>query len=587
MKKDMIGVIACVAIVIVASAAVCVSLAKEDNQVVADTVVLGKIYTSNENGDYAQALAVKDGKYIYVGDADGVDKYIKKGTTKVIDYNNKGLIMAGATEGHGHYAMQGVLVALGLGLTGDTPEKILDNVRAYVANHPDNSLYFTFGWNNVKMQTIKATYDMRSALDEICSDKVMMILDDSGHNAFCNSKAFEVAGVTKETVIRGGVIAKDATTGELLGLVSDMANNYVIKKAVSTQSLITEENYAKICQAMEKSLHKNGYTNYQDGWLNYFGAQALDCLMSYDNSTGLTIYLGGSHKIDSYDDWDAELDLAEQYMEKYDTEHFSYNTIKLFADGEAVESMSGWMKDEDAYADGSTGTQVWDTDTMNAIVKEANEKGLSVHVHAQGSAATEQVVNAYVAAKNTAKDGVYNGICHGRNITEETKQKMAENDIYAAININWRVLVDQKDADKVTQVLSLDVAKAGYPVKSLLDKGVVVTSSTDVPSDAGAPTSVCGIIEVAVNDTRPEFEVWELDPNEKVSVEQAIDIMTINGAKQLQIEDSRGSIEVGKFADFLFLDRDITTCAPETIHEGNVVSVYFEGKEVYRTDLKN
>ena len=582
MKKNAIIAIACVALVVAGAFVCCNSIINSDANT-ADTVVYGKIYTSNAAGDYAEAIAVKDGKYVYVGDEAGVKSYIKDGKTKIIDYRDKGLIMAGATEGHGHYAMQGVLLALGLSVTGDTKEDIIKNVTKYVEDNPDNEVYYSFGWNNIKMTATKATIDMRSELDKICKDKPMLITDDSGHNGFCNSKAFELAGVTKDTKIAGGEYSKDPETGELLGLASDMAYNYILKNVMATKFKIAEEDYAAVSQTMEENLHMNGYTYYQDGWLNYFGSEAMDCLSEYDNTTGLTIYISGSYKIDSYEKWEEGIDNAVKCMEKYSTDHFVYNTIKLFADGEAVESGSGWMKEKYVdYEKYGYGTQVWPDETMNALVKAANEKGLSVHVHAQGDAASEQVVNAFINAESTAKDGIYNGICHARNITDETKKKMGEHHIYAAVNINWRTLIDKSLGDEfVKQLLTEDLAKAGYPIKSLIDNGVNISSSTDVPAASGAPISVCGIIEVAVNDTCADKDVWQLDPAERVTVEQAINIMTINGAKQLQIEDTRGSIEVGKYADFLFLDKDITTCDADKIHEGNVVSVYFEGKECY------
>ncbi len=305
----------------------------------------------------------------------------------------------------------------------------------------------------------------------------------------------------------------------------------------------------------------------------------MDCLKEYDEKEGLSIIASGSHKIDSYDDWKTELDNAESSMKKYPTNHFKFNVIKLFADGEAVESKSGWLID--GYPDGTHGTQVWETDVMDSIVKAANDKGLSVHVHSQGDAAVAQAVDAFVKAGNKSKASIHNGICHGRNITEDSKKKMGENNIYAAENINWRTLIAAKNADQVPAMLDVNLAKAGFPVKSLLDAGVNVSSSTDVPAASGAPVDVCGIMEVAVNDTRPDMEVWQLDEKERVTIEQALDIMTINGAKQLMIENERGSIEMGKFADFVMLTKDITTCEKDKIHEAEVSSVYFEGKEVY------
>lgn len=544
---------------------------------VADTVVYGKIYTSNAKQEYVQALAVKDGKYIYVGNEAGVKEYID-GSTKIVDYRGKGLVMPGATEGHGHYVGYGALSYLDFTVEGKTQDEILKNVKEFVERNPDKEVYYTFGWDNVAMLDTKEKIEMKSKLDEICKDKVMLIVDNSGHNAFFNSKAAEVAGITKDTQIVGGVLSK-GEDGELLGLASDMAMNYLLKHAVATKQIIQESDYEGIAKAMEKTLHSFGYTYYQDGWTNYFGTQLLDALSEYDKNTGLSVVIAGTYKIDSYDDWKAELMKAKECSEKYPTNHFKYNAIKLFADGESVEGKSGWLID--GYKDGTHGTQVWDDETMNAIVKAANEAGISMHIHSQGDAATRQVVNAYINAESVQKGGIYNGICHGRNITEDSKKKMGEHHIYAAENINWRVLTPKDKEDMIEGILDMSLFKAGYPIKSLIDNGVLVTSSTDVPAASGAPTTVTGIIEVAVNDTRGDFEVVQHNESERVSVEQAMDILTINGAKQLQMEKERGSIEIGKYADFIFINKDISTCAKDTIHEGEVETVYFEGKEVY------
>ncbi len=550
---------------------------ESSSSAVADTVVYGKIYTSNSNQEYVEAFAVKDGKYVYVGDEEGVKPYIKDGTTKVIDYRDKGIVMSGATEGHGHYVAYGALKHLNFMVGGKTQDEILKNVKEYVEKNPDKNVYYTFGWNNVAMLSVKETIDMKSKLDEICKDKVMLIVDDTGHNAFFNSKAAEVAGVTKDTQIAGGVLSK-GENGELLGLASDMAMNYLIKYAVATEQIIQESDYEGIVKTMEETLHSYGYTYYQDGWTNYFGTQFLDTLSEYDKNAGLSVVVGGTYKIDSYDDWKTEMTKVKEYSEKYPTNHFKYNTIKLFADGEAVESKSGWLID--GYKDGTHGTQVWDADTMNAIVKTANEAGISMHIHSQGDAATQQVVNAYINAESSQKGSIFNGICHGRNISDDSKKKMGEHHIYAAENINWRVF-PKDEGEMIEGFLDTSLFKAGYPIKSLLDNGVLVTSSTDVPADSGAPITVPGIIEVAVNDSRGDVEVLQHDESERVSVEQAMDIMTINGAKQLQIEDERGSIEVGKYADFIFINKDISSCEKDKIHEGEVKTVYFEGREIY------
>lgn len=545
---------------------------------IADVVVYGKIYTSNASDKYAEAFAVKDGKYVYVGTEDGVSEYVEDGTTTVIDYRDKGLVMAGATEGHGHYLVAAELVTTGTYLEASSADEIIAGIRSYVEGHPDKNAYFTQGWlYNGEMLESRHTYNMRAALDEVCADKPILMMDDVGHNAFLNSKALDLAGYTSGLEVEGGSFSKDEN-GNLLGLVSDVAVNYAMEKVILQNEIISKHEVRQALASAADTLHANGYTNYFDAYTNWFGEATYEGVKEQDEQAGLTFNMIASYKIDPYADIDEKVEIARDYMDRYSSEHFRSNNVKLFADGGAVEVMTGWMLE--GYADGTHGNQVWSDDRMNEIVKKLNEKGVSVHVHASGDGATTQVVNAFVNAEQTAAEGVYNGLGHSRHITEETKDMMAEHHIYSATNICWRYeLADTVEDDK--QIMDYETFLDGYPMKSLIDRGIVMTSSTDYPANAGAPTDVCGIIEVGVNGTLAEGPSIRMAEDEYLSVEEMLDVMTINGAKQFQLEDQRGSIEVGKYADFLLLDKDITTCDLDKIHEGKVTKVYFEGVEVY------
>ena len=546
----------------------------------ADTVVYGKIYTSNANHEYVEAFAVKDGKYIYVGTEDGVKPYIEEGKTKIIDRRDSGLVMAGATEGHGHYLLAAELSEMGAIVGGGTPDEILDNMKKYVEANPDKNVYFVQGWETGgDMQELKFTYNMRQALDEICSDKVILMMDNVAHNAFMNTKGFEAAGYNKDTVIEGGSFAKDAN-GEFLGLVSDVAVNYAVEKVITKSSIISVAEVREAIKGASDLLHSYGYTNYFDAFTSMFGPETYEGIKEEDEQEGLTFNCIASYKIDPYANIDDAVSVAHDYMDKYSSEHFKANNIKLFADGGAVEVGTGWMLEP--YADGSHGNQVWPDDKMNEMVKKANEQGLSVHVHASGDGATTQAVEAFINAEDTAADGVHNGLGHSRHITDDIKTKMAEHNIYSATNICWRyhVLGEKVPMDE-------ELCNQGYPMKSLLDKGVVLTSSTDYPANDGAPSDVCGIIELGVNGTIEGLETERMAEDEYLTVEEMLDVLTINGAKQFDFEDERGSIEVGKYADFISIDKDITNCEKTDIHNGKVDLVYFEGNEVYSLNDNN
>ena len=564
---------------------------------VADTVVYGKIYTANANHDYAEAFAVKDGKYIYVGTKDEAQKYVKEGTTQVIDYSD-GFVMPGATEGHGHYIMIATLTALDLIKITTTVDDFLAFVKEVVEKNPDSTLYLTYGWDNVALTDVKSTINIREELDKICSDKPMVMIDNTGHNIFMNSKTIELAGLTGDTVVEGGSFSKDSE-GNLLGLASDVAMNYVMSKVVKPANFITADSFAKAIEIGQKKLHENGYTYYLDALTSYFGESAFQGISEYDKNTGLQICMEATYKIDPFEeDLDKCIQEEVSYKDKYTTSRFNPDAIKLFADGECVESKSGWVLEP--YKDGSYGTQVWQDDQMDYLVKTANENGISVHVHASGDAATTQVVNAMVKANDVKKDGVKNSLGHCFGLTDETMDLMAQYNIGSATNIGWRNYVKSYgDFDGVKNIednfSSFDWYIHGYPLKSQLDRGIVMASSTDYPSNSYGPTGILDIIELAVNGTMdresssyPEgAEIEPFSSSEFITFDQALDVMTINGAKLLGIDDERGSIEVGKYADFLYLDKDISSLPVDTIHTAKVSNVYFEGNEVFNLNENN
>ena len=556
---------------------------------VADTVVYGKIYTANSKQDYVEAFAVKDGKYIYVGSKEEAQKYVKEGTTQVLDYGD-GFVMPGATEGHGHYIMIATLTALDLTRSTSTIESLLDFTKETVEKDPSATLYLNFGWDNIKLTDIKGKINIREELDKICSDKPMILIDNTGHNIFMNSKTIELAGITGETEIEGGTFSKDSD-GNLLGLASEVAMNYVMSKVVKPANFIPVDDFAKAIEMGQDNLHANGYTYYLDAYTSYFGESAFIAISEYDKNTGLEVYMEATSKIDPFeDDLDKCIEEEISYKDKYTTSRFNPDCIKLFADGECVESLSGWVLEP--YKDGTYGEQVWEDEEIDHLIKTANENGISVHVHASGDAATAQAVNAMVKANDVKQDGVKNSLAHCFGLTEDTMDLMAEYNIASATNIGWRsFLKSYNDFDGVKDIenkfSSYDWFIHGYPLKSQLDKGVVMASSTDYPSNANGPTDILNIIELAVNGTMdfsgfPEgSEIESFSSSEFITLNQALDVMTINGAKLLGIDEERGSIETGKYADFVYIDKDITSIPVDTIHTAKISNVYFEGKEVY------
>ena len=164
----------------------------------ADLVVYGKIYTA-EGNQIVEAFAVKDGKYVYVGDKAGAEAFVEVGKTEVVDYSGKGLVMPGCGNGHAHYtlgyAIQSVGTVIGY---EDSPEKFLKEiVPAAVKKAKDNGAKAIFGqgWN---LMTFEHNMPTRQQLDAICSDIPIYFADEEGHKCLANTRALVNAGIMKD-----------------------------------------------------------------------------------------------------------------------------------------------------------------------------------------------------------------------------------------------------------------------------------------------------------------------------------------------------------------------------------------------------
>ena len=557
----------------------------------ADTVVYSKIYTSNANRDYAEAFAIKDGKYIYVGSKDGCKQYIKEGKTKVID-KTSGFVMSGATEGHAHYITSSVMMAKGFSRSTTTIEGTIAFLEETKQKNPNLALFLTNGWSNIDLKTAKETTDVRALLDEVESEKPVVMVDNTGHNIFMNSKTIELAGIESKTdeewTAMGGHVSR-GSDGKLLGLASDIAMNYVWNKVVKTVAFLTSDDFVSALDQCQENLLSQGYTSYVDGYASYFGDAAFKGIRDYDNSKGLKMVMEASYKIDSFDNVDESLKIIKNIKDTCTTTHFKPDNVKLFADGECVESLSGWLLAPTHYKNGTTGTQVWQDEAMYDVVKKANAMGLNAHVHTSGDAACKQAVDAMVKAEATAQSGVRNSLAHCFAISEETRELLKKHSITASIGLTWRLVPEEADAMLQEQFTDMDWYYHAYPMKSLMDKGINITCSTDYPANSGGPTKVLDLLELAVHGkTSPEifkgYEQKAFSSDEFLSLPEAIDMLTINGAKQMGNQETRGSIEVGKYADFLMLGKDLSSIEASQIHDAGLQEVYFEGKSVYQAE---
>ncbi|MBQ0025468.1 MAG: amidohydrolase [Bacteroidales bacterium] len=571
------------------ASAIAVLLTAGCNDRTADTVVFGTVRTADEGTPVAEAIAVKDGRYVYVGDKAGAAAYIKEGVTEVIDHTGKGMVMPGCFEGHAHYLMAASLGCMG-GLSIDSQK---DDVNSFLeklklaysdAKEKGKSSIFGFGWSylNFSIQGMPTI----EQLDAISPDIAVFIHDSEGHKSLANSQCLRNAGIIDaegnvlKGEIRGGKISMDAD-GKPDGLLLEQAVAYVRNKGLNFDEILTDDVARQSALLSQQMLLANGYVSYMDGWSNYYGnTRFYDEAEKLDAAGDLHILLGLSYEFDSScEDVDAELAKAFE-VRKYTKGHINADFIKLFIDG-TVEGGTGLTIEP--YPDGHEGIANWEEDEVADITGKANAQGFTMHIHTMGDGAVHRCVNAFVE-KGTKE--ARNTLVHVRNMPDEDFRRVAENDVVVVGGMLWHVLSDDI-WDRIKMIAPEGVAWKSYPMKSFFDNSVVMTSHCDFPATSGSPNDPFGIMEIAVTGSslyhgQPDVHTRTWWPEELITREQAFQALTVNGAWQMHCEDERGSIKVGKYADFLLIDKDVIECPVTDIHNAKVISTWFEGKKVYQ-----
>ena len=548
----------------------------------ADLVVYGKIFTSDDN-KVVEAFAVKDGKYVYVGDRTGAEAYVEAGKTEVVDYRGKGLVMPGCGNGHAHYSMAHALKSVGAAVgLDDNPGKFLTEIvpaAVKAARDAGAKTIFGFGWN---LHVFKSNMPTRQQLDAICSDIPMYFSDKEGHKGLANTALLVKAGIMKAdgTVLKkdgdilGGEIVMGAD-GTPTGYLKEQAGTYT-RSFLDNENLFSLDIASDILPKIEQQLLSEGYTMYVDGWGSYFfNTNFYQAAQQLDNAGGMHFVLGLSYEIESWMNIDEALAKAAD-AKKFASSRVKPNWIKLFMDG-TVETGTGFV--DPLYPDGHQGLPNWSEEQLTDMTRVANANGVAMHIHAMGNKGVTRIVNAFV---NGGKDEMRNTLVHVRNIDEADYKRIADHNIYVSSGVLWHYAPDGS-AEYMREHGTVPAGQEdkSYPMKSYFDNGIIVTTHSDYPATSGSPDDPFGIMEIAVTGMLTGVNGKPYWTEELVSREQAITAMTINIAKQMFIEDERGSVSVGKYADFLLVTKDVLSCPANEIHEAKPAATYFEGKKVF------
>jgi predicted amidohydrolase YtcJ len=549
----------------------------ETPAIVADTVYTnGKIYTVNESQPWAEAFAIKDGEFLAVGTADDVAG-VTADTTKVIDLGGK-VVLPGFIDLHHHL----LTVADGtshLALQNpDDADAMLAEIKAYADANPD--LPFVRGelWN---LGVFPNDSPRKELLDAIVPDRPVYILSQSGHSAWVNSKALEVAGVDKNTPQTSKIIFDtDPETGELSGTLREYGMAFVLQHLPKTASS------SMVPRIKELSLEfsQGGFTSLQlaEGRPHHVQAARMA-----EEQGDLTVRLFPCWEWQSHYSAFTDEEMAEVMVNwpDYQSDMIDTRCVKIFADG-GPDSFTSLLFDDYVGRPGFKGQTHRSQEALYEAVRQFNEDGLNVHIHALGDATGAQVIDVYadVRKANGNTDAVLH-LAHAWMTRPEDIQRLAEIEgttIDFSPGLNYR-----HPTTEFTFVPPIGEERYQklFNVQSAIKTGIPVGFGSDYPSLLD-PRFTNGFTQMQSWITRVDpFDQSKvpLNPEQAITLEQAIRGFTLDGAASLGFDwpDKVGSIEAGKLADFIVVDRDVFVFPVTDLHETLVVKTVVGGEVVY------
>ncbi len=582
---------------------------KKDPQLYDNIIVYGNIYTAeidatktpDKDGYYkmASAMVVKDGKFEYVGDKAGADAYKTKNSL-IIDREGKGMIIPGMTDGHAHYLCKYINEEMkenNLQFREDqTYQEVINQVRAFVeeAKKKGKQLDYVYGegYHPGLMKDDKGK-DLRHRkdLDAITKDIPIFLTGFDHHSTLVNTRAMINADIVdeKDSVIRkyiaGGFMYRDEE-GKLSGVFSERATSLLQGPGLKNKMHPTSAQLVQGIHNMQKYLLSVGITNIIEGWANNYtidDESFFQALTAMDANNELNLNVSLTYEIEPWFNNNKPFDYVENaasVKSRYQSKHVHPDYLKLFMDG-CVEMGTGFLlgtyktQGKDSLFSGH-GTALWSEEAMLKLVLDANNRGLSVHTHAMGDGAVHRCVVAY--SKN-GKPELRNSICHLRNVSPDDYQAIKDHNIAVASNMNWHCY-EEKDIEFFESILSKDNnCESAYPIQSFFKHGILVSQCTDTPADNGINYPFYCMSVAITGAYEPSSYIWDKD--EIINRYQFLQAATYNGAWQLHLEKERGSIEKGKYADFVIIDQNVLTCDVNNIRNTKVLKTFFEGKEVY------
>ena len=535
-----------------------------------DTILInGKVL--KDDGTFVEAIAIKDGYISALGNNEEITE-LKCSDTKVIDVDGK-LVIPGLNDSHIHlYNLGAFLSALNLyGVT--SIEEIISKSKGYIASNSfkENQTIIGRGWNQDYFTDAKRLLN-RHDLDRITTECPLYFKRACGHVTVCNTKALEVAGVTSDTSQVAGGVFEIGSDGKPNGIFNENAQS-LLQCLLPEVSLEMVKDYLRL--AFRHAI-SNGLTSVQTNDFTYGSPECTYILEAYkelleSNEVPLRIYLQCC--FDEPRSFKEFIDTG--YYTGYGNDRFKIGPLKLFVDG-SLGARTSLMRNE--YNDDRTtkGVACMKQEQLNELVEIADNNKFQVIVHAIGDEGINQALNSYERIYNPhTNNQLRHGINHCQITDIELLKRFKSSNSIAYV----QPIFLHYDLHIVEDRVGKELASTSYAFKTMHDLGIHVAYGTDAPVEDLNPFE-CMYCAV----TRKDLSGYPNNgfyTDECVTINEAINAYTIGSAYSSFEENIKGTLEVGKLADIVVVDRDLYAVDSGEIKDAKAIMTIVGGKIVF------
>lgn len=515
------------------------------------------VWTSDPVNKEVDAFAIKEGRFIAIGTDDEILQ-LKGPNTQVIDARDH-FITPGFIDCHVHFMSGGYNLSSVQLRDASSREEFINRIKEYALTLDSGVWVMGGDWDHTLWG---GDLPQRSWIDSVTSNNPVFINRLDGHMALANSLAINKANVSIETPqISGGEIVKDGN-GKIMGVFKDNAMNLIY----GVIDPPTEEERRKYLHNAMQYMASNGVTSVHD-------MGSWDDQEFYEIAREEDILTTRIYSVVPLPTWE-QLEIKVENQGSGD-EILRIGGLKGFVDGSLGSHTAAFFQDFDDKP-GDKGFFINTAEDLYEWINNADKANLHVVVHAIGDSANSTLLNIYedVEMENGQKDRRFR-IEHAQHLNSELYARFSEIGVVPSMQ-PYHAIDDGRWAEEIIG----DRISGTYAFKSLIDQDAKLAFGSDWFVAPATPLEgiYAAVTRRTLDDANPEGWV----PEQKITVEEALIAYTINGAYASFEEGIKGSISIGKVADFVIIDKDIRNIDPVQIRNAAVLSTYFEGEQIYQ-----